>query len=133
VAESVTFDPAYRDLRSLTRLVQDASVVVLPYESKDQVTSGVLVDAIACGRPVVATAFPHAVELLSTGAGTVVPHGDAKALAAALRRVLTQPGLAASMEAEAERLAPALSWRAVAAEYGLLADGLLVSSESVPV
>ena len=58
VAPSVTFDAAYRDLASLTRLVQDATVVVLPYDSQDQVTSGVLVDALAAGRPVVATAFP---------------------------------------------------------------------------
>ena len=69
VAPSVTFDATYRDVPSLTQLVQAASVVVLPYDSHDQVTSGVLVDAIAAGRPVVATAFPHAVELLSSGAG----------------------------------------------------------------
>ena len=41
-----------------------------------------LVDAIAAGRPVVATAFPHAVELLSSGAGIVVDHDDPEALAA---------------------------------------------------
>ena len=50
-------------------LIQSAAGVVLPYDSTDQVTSGVLVDAIASGRPVVATAFPHAVELLASGAG----------------------------------------------------------------
>ncbi len=77
VAPSVSFDATYRDLASLTRLVQDATIVVLPYDSEDQVTSGVLVDALAAGRPVVATAFPHAVELLSSGAGIVVPHRDA--------------------------------------------------------
>ena len=65
VADSVFFDPAYRDRSSLTALVQSSAVVVLPYDSTDQVTSGVLVDAIASGRPVVATAFPHAVELLT--------------------------------------------------------------------
>ena len=97
VAPSVTFDAAYRDLPSLTRLVQDATVVVLPYDSQDQVTSGVLVDALAAGRPVVATAFPHAVELLSSGAGIVVPHRDATALGAVLRHVLTEPGLGVSM------------------------------------
>jgi len=32
-------------------------MVILPYDSPDQVTSGVLVDAIAAGRPVIATAF----------------------------------------------------------------------------
>src|SRR4029453_16766587 len=96
VAASVTFDATYRDVRSLTRLIQDAAVVVLPYDSRDQVTSGVLVDAVAAGRPVVATAFPHAVELLSSGAGIVVPHGDPAALAAALRRILPPPALAAA-------------------------------------
>jgi len=45
-------------------------MVILPYDSPDQVTSGVLVDAIAAGRPVIATAFPHAVELLSSGAAS---------------------------------------------------------------
>ena len=125
VAASVTFDSAYRDVRSLTHLIQDATVVVLPYDSRDQVTSGVLVDALAAGRPVVATAFPHAVELLASGAGLVVPHGDATALSTALRRVLTEPGLARSMEREAARLSPAFSWSSVAAQYARLADEIL--------
>ena len=64
IASSVAFDADYRDVASLTALIQSSKVVVLPYDSKDQVTSGVLVDAIAAGRPVVATAFPHAIELL---------------------------------------------------------------------
>jgi len=132
VAASVSFDSGYRDLASLTNLIQDASVVVLPYDSRDQVTSGVLVDAIAAGRPVVATAFPHAVELLSSGAGIVVPHGDATALAAALRRVLTEPGLAAAMAGEAARLAPTLGWRAVAGQYASLAERILSAPEPVP-
>jgi glycosyltransferase involved in cell wall biosynthesis len=131
VAASVTFDATYRDVRSLTRLIQDASIVVLPYDSRDQVTSGVLVDAIAAGRPVVATAFPHAVELLSSGAGIVVPHGDAKALGAALRRLLTEPDLAAAMADEAARLAPALGWPAVAEQYAELADHVLTRQGAV--
>jgi len=126
VAGSVTFDATYRDVGSLTQSVQDASVIVLPYDSHDQVTSGVLVDAIAAGRPVVATAFPHAVELLASGAGIVVPHQDGMALSAALRRVLTEPGLAESMGQEAARLAPMFAWRAVASEYAELAESVLV-------
>jgi glycosyltransferase involved in cell wall biosynthesis len=132
VAASVTFDSDYRDVRSLTHLIQDASVVVLPYDSRDQVTSGVLVDALAAGRPVVATAFPHAVELLASGAGLVVPHGDAAALSAALRRVLTEPGFATSMEREAARLGPSFSWRSVASQYDRLADQILVPSKALP-
>ena len=114
VADSVSFDAEYRDVPSLTALVQSAAVVVLPYDSTDQVTSGVLVDAIASGRPVVATAFPHAVELLGSGAGIVVDHDDPDALASALRRLLTDPRLAGSMAAEARRLAPTMAWPVVA-------------------
>lgn len=124
VERSVSFDAAYRDTPSLTALVQSAAVVVLPYDSSDQVTSGVLVDAIACGRPVVATAFPHAVELLGSGAGIVVPHDDPEAMVTALRRVLTEPRLAGEMAAEARRMAPTLAWPVVADAYSTLAWGL---------
>ncbi len=86
ISASVVFDDDYRDVASLTALIQSSKVVVLPYDSKDQVTSGVLVDAIAAGRPVVATAFPHAVELLSSGAGIVVDHDDPDAMALALKK-----------------------------------------------
>jgi glycosyltransferase involved in cell wall biosynthesis len=125
VESSIWFDPAYRDAASLADLIHAADVVVLPYDSTEQVTSGVLVDAVAAGRPVIATAFPHAVELLSGGAGIVVPHGDPSAIAAALRRVLTEPGLASSMGREARRLASDLAWPSVAAQYASLSERLL--------
>ncbi len=121
-ADHISFDDTYRDLASLTELIRSADVVVLPYDSRDQVTSGVLVDAVAAGRPVVSTAFPHAVELLASGAGLVVPQRDPVALGQAIRSVLTDPDLAASMAAEAERLAPGLSWPAIARRYGELAE-----------
>jgi len=124
---SVSFDDSYRDLPALTQLISSADMVVLPYDSDDQVTSGVLVDAVACGRPVVATAFPHAIELLSSGAGVVVPQRDASALADVVRSVVDHPELLARMAAECRRLAPGLSWPAVARRYDELATSLLVA------
>jgi len=113
----VEFDGRYLDSDALTARVRRADLVLLPYESTEQVTSGVLVEAIAAGKPVVATAFPHAVEVLSTGAGIVPPHGDSVALTAALRRVLCDPSLAARMAAEARLISPSLYWPAVARRY----------------
>ncbi|MGB8857932.1 MAG: glycosyltransferase [Ilumatobacteraceae bacterium] len=131
VAGSVTFDDTYRNVAQLTRFVASSSVVVLPYDSRDQVTSGVLVDAIAAGRPVIATAFPHAVELLASGAGLVVPHGDPAALADAIRSVMGDAGVLAAMTAEAKRIAPSLSWAAVAARHVSLCDAVARVDESV--
>lgn len=124
----IVFDDKYRDLRSLTDLIRSADLVVLPYDSTDQVTSGVLVDAVAAGRPVVSTAFPHAAELLGSGAGIVVAQRDALALGDAIRSVLTNPARARAMAAEARRLAPQLSWAAVAARYEALVTGLLAGT-----
>lgn len=133
VASSVRFDDTYRDVAALGRIVAGASLVVLPYDSHDQVTSGVLVDAIAAGRPVIATAFPHAVEALSDGAGIVVPHMNPVAIAAAIREVATEPGKLDAMAARAREIAPSLQWSAVAAQYRQLCDELVPIAGAVAV
>ncbi len=127
VAGNVHFDDTYREVPDLMRLVASSMVVVLPYDSRDQATSGVLVDAIAAGRPVIATAFPHAVEMLSGGAGIIVPHADPVATASAIRSVVTDPELLASLAAHARALAPTLTWHAVAARYRDVFDELVPS------
>jgi polysaccharide biosynthesis protein PslF len=128
----VHFDNSYRDPSSLKLLIDSADVVVLPYDSKDQATSGVLVDAVAAGRPVVATAFPHAQELLASGAGITVAHQDSEALARALRRVLCNPQVASAMGDEARVLASGLSWSAVASKFQGVTDGLLQYADARP-
>ncbi|GAA4229280.1 glycosyltransferase involved in cell wall biosynthesis [Streptosporangium album] len=125
VSTAVRYDPVYRDNASLSRLIRSADVVVLPYDSPEQVTSGVLIEAVAAGIPVVATSFPHAVELLTGGPGLLVPHEDPVALATAVRRVLTEPGLADDLVNRTRALLPALLWPAVAARYDDLARHLL--------
>lgn len=125
VSDLVEFDARYRDAETLMALVRQADIVLLPYESSEQVTSGVLIEAVASRRPVVATDFPHARELLAGGAGLVVAHRDPDAMAAALRRILTERGLAASMTTAAGRISPSLEWSAVAARYARLTEALI--------
>ncbi len=131
VGDLVIFDDTYRDVVQLTPFVASASAVVLPYNSRDQVTSGVLVDAIAAGRPVIATAFPHASELLKSGAGIVVPHADPVALAVAIRTIVSDKNVLAAMAAEARRLAPSFSWSSIAARYARLSGELIRSTTRV--
>ncbi|WP_433266409.1 glycosyltransferase [Micromonospora vinacea] len=125
VAHAVDYQDVYHDQEALGRLIRSADVVVLPYDSREQVTSGVLIEAVAAGVPVVATAFPHAVELLTGGPGLVVPHQNPAALAKAIRRVLIEPGLAARLAGRVRPLAAHLRWPAVAARYIALADELV--------
>jgi glycosyltransferase involved in cell wall biosynthesis len=131
VADAVRFDARYLDRDELHRLVRQADVVLLPYDSQEQVTSGVLIEAITAGKPIVSTGFPHARELLSSGAGLIVERQDPIGIAAALRRVITEPGLAAGMAAEASRIAPQLLWPAVADQYREAAAGALRSETAL--
>lgn len=127
VADVVELDDRYLGVGELADLVQRADVVLLPYDSREQVTSGVLIEAVAAGRPVVSTAFPHAVELLGDGTGLVVPQRDPDALEAALRRALGEPGLADELAERAARKAPDLLWGAVAARYQKIAESLVAA------
>jgi glycosyltransferase involved in cell wall biosynthesis len=50
LTESVRLDGQYLDDSSLAALVAAADVVLLPYDSTEQVTSGVLIEAVAAGK-----------------------------------------------------------------------------------
>lgn len=121
VDDQVQFDPSYRPLGSLLDLISEATCVVLPYDSDDQITSGVLVDAIAAGRPVIATRFPHATEILTDGPGLLVPHSSPQKLADAMEKVITDRAMVANMSLVAAAMAPSYRWTSVAADYADLA------------
>jgi glycosyltransferase involved in cell wall biosynthesis len=128
VSHRVVFEDRYLDPPSLKALIRSADIVLLPYDSREQISSGVLVEAVAAGKPVVATAFPHAVELLASGCGFVVPPKQPEAMGRALRRLLTDDALAGSMRGQAEREAERLVWPAIGQVYldlahRVLADG----------
>ncbi len=99
-----------RDSTALRRLVASASLVVLPTDDDTDLVSPNLVASIAAGRPVIATGFPHAVELLGDGAGLIVPHCNPFALAEAIRVATTDRCILNAMSRRARLLAPSLSW-----------------------
>lgn len=133
VSGDVEFDATYLDVPALQRIVRHATLVLLPYDSPDQITSGVLIEAIAAGKPVVSTRFPHATELLRGGTGLLVPHRDPSAIAAAVRLVLTDASLRQAMATASERLAPGLAWAAVAAGYRAAANQLVAARATAVV
>lgn len=121
LADSVRLQADYLSDTALDELIASSSVVLLPYDSMDQVTSGVLIEAISAWRPIIATKFPQAVELLAGGVGILVPHRNPAALADAVRQVLEQPGMADAMSRRTGAIATELLWSSVAERYVRLA------------
>jgi glycosyltransferase involved in cell wall biosynthesis len=72
-----------------------------------------VLEAMACGAPVVASDAASLPEVVGD-AGLLAPPGDPDAIAAAVRRVLTEPGLADSLRRRGFERARRFSWRETA-------------------
>lgn len=130
ISSLVQFDDSYQSEESLYQAVTEADVIVIPYDNDEQICSGVLTEAISAGRPVVATDFPHARELLGSGAGLIVAHSDIAAMSSAIEHLLTDDIAYRRAVEEARAMAHRLSWSDVARRYIEFFDRL---SDSVAV
>jgi len=84
----------------------------------------VLVEAMACGCPVVASAIPGYAEA-ARGAALLVPRGDARALADALWRAARDPSERERLSRLGLARAPALDWPHVARRIQRVYQGVL--------
>ncbi len=94
---------------------RQASVFVIP--NLDSTTARLftsplkLFEAMACGRPIVASDLPSIREVLEDGANALlVPSGDASALAGAITKLLSEPELAERLASRAFEDVKAYSW-----------------------
>lgn len=124
VADGVEFIDRYLDSTTLAQVIHGADVLLLPYDSRDQVTSGVLIEAMVTGKPVISTRFPHAIELLGDGSGALVDQADPDGIAFELRRILEDDGHANGMRMRARAKAEGFLWPAIAQDYLLLSEAL---------
>lgn len=125
VHELVTFVDDYLDAEALAAMITSADLYLLPYDNTNQVTSGVLAEALIAGGPVIATQFPHASELLSGEVGFLVPQRDFAAMADAIHRIVTDDLTATRMRRKSLAVGSNFLWSRVAAEYVELGYTLL--------
>jgi len=104
----------------LTRWLEAADIFVAPYPDLDQTVSGSMSYALGAGRPVVATSFAYAAELLADGRGILVSPASPARLASALNRVLANDDLRAATGRRAHEHSRRMVWSAVGSEYGRL-------------
>jgi glycosyltransferase involved in cell wall biosynthesis len=112
--QHVEFDDRFLTVTEIGDLLAATSLFVTPYLDRDQASSGALTFAVAAGCAVVSTPYRYAEDLLSTGAGTLVPFADPEALGNAISRYIEQPERLQGARAEARRIGRQLSWPSVA-------------------
>jgi glycosyltransferase involved in cell wall biosynthesis len=123
VSDLVAFVDRYVSDNELFNLVRRCDLVIVPYDNDDQVSSGVITEAVGLGRPVVATRFPYSEELLGSGAGVIVDH-NAGSIAAAIRGLIEDPIAYRRAVRAASDISEELSWTSIAGQYSRLIHGV---------
>jgi glycosyltransferase involved in cell wall biosynthesis len=129
IDDRVHFVDGYLDTARLAELIGSADGYILPYDNDEQVTSGVLVEALAAGGPVIATRFPHARELLANGTGLLVNRRDPQQLADAIGVVISDTARTRVMREASLASSRMFLWQQVAGSYLTLADELTTFDE----
>jgi glycosyltransferase involved in cell wall biosynthesis len=108
------------DRREIIRLYQHAAVFVHPAHYEGLPT--VLLEAMACGRPVVATAVSGALDVIQSEVnGLLIPPHNPSKMATVILRLLSDPELANHLGQAARRTVEThYSWDRVSARYSQL-------------
>ncbi|NPV70528.1 MAG: glycosyltransferase [Firmicutes bacterium] len=114
---NVSFHDRFVTNEQLVKFLVASDVYVTPYLSKEQITSGTLSYAMACGKAIVSTPYWHAEELLSEGRGMLVPFRNSDALAEKLVMLLGNQNLRDRIRKQAYQYGRQMIWPQVAARY----------------
>jgi polysaccharide biosynthesis protein PslF len=111
IADRASFT-GYLDAPALGAVLESADIVVLPYTMRfSHGGSAVLSRVAGLGRPLIATRISRFADELTDGADALlVPPGDPPAIAAAIRRLRTEPGLGARLGRAVRALAERRGW-----------------------
>jgi len=117
LGDHVIFNPRFVDIGELLEYLGAADIVVTPYLSEEQATSGSLIYAMGSGKAVVSTPYWYAKELLADGRGRLVPIADPGALEREINDLLDDEVALNVMRRNAYSFCRNMVWSSVADDY----------------
>jgi glycosyltransferase involved in cell wall biosynthesis len=115
--KNIIFHNRFVTLEELIKYLVMADIYVTPYLSREQISSGTLSYAVACGKATVSTNYWHAEELLSEGRGILVPTGNQDALTEAILSLLRDKQQRDRIRKRAYQYGRSFIWKEVASSY----------------
>jgi glycosyltransferase involved in cell wall biosynthesis len=127
--DDVVFLDRFQDWPSMLRAMQACDAGVCAYTAPQQSSSGVLALLLACGRPVIATDFPYARDVINGRNGIVVPIASVPHLTEAFEEIITNPTRRREMARASYEETRDWVWPEVAAQHLRHLDELTGSEE----
>ena len=117
LSDNVIFYNRFVRNDELIRFLIAADVFLTPYLSKEQIVSGTLTQAVACGKAVVSTPYYYAEEILKYEKGLLVPFKDSDAIGEALNKIIEDEYLRNRMRKNAYQFGRELIWSESSKNY----------------
>ena len=134
VADHVVFVDKYLSKDELLQYLKVSDIYLTPYLNMEQVTSGTLAYALACGRPIISTPYLHAKFLLHDGRGLLVPSSESAAISEACEKLLSDSAHSTEMKRANLEYGKDLLWPSVGQAFvDLCAASLPISNLHVTV
>jgi glycosyltransferase involved in cell wall biosynthesis len=120
--ENIIFVNRFVDFKQLLEFILMCDIYVSPYHNKEQIVSGTLTYAIACGKAVVSTPYWYAEELLAGEKGILVPFKNPKSLGKTLLKLVENEKKRDELRRRAYDYGREIIWSKVAEKYSGLFD-----------
>jgi glycosyltransferase involved in cell wall biosynthesis len=124
--ENVVFRNEFVSKIELVRYLKGSDICITPYLSGDQISSGVLSYALACGKAIISTPYLYAEELLAKNRGVLIPFKDSHALAKALIELIEDDEKRQKMRKAAYAFGRNMTWKKVATSYECLFNNIFL-------
>ncbi|OQX56802.1 hypothetical protein B5M50_06815 [candidate division KSB1 bacterium 4484_219] len=117
LTEHVIFHNRFVSPEELIKFLIMSDIYVTPYLAKEQIVSGTLTYAVACGKAIISTPYWYAEELLADQRGILVPFRDSDALAKKISFLLEDETERNRLRKRAYQFGRQMIWREVATTY----------------
>jgi polysaccharide biosynthesis protein PslF len=117
LSRNVVFVERYLSNREMIAYFLATDVCAVTNTNPDQISSGVLSQAIGCGKSIIASQFAHAVEALSSGRGLLVECGSSADIAEKINALMADNELRASIARSVYDYAQSITWEKIARRY----------------
>ncbi|MBU1084443.1 MAG: glycosyltransferase family 4 protein [Candidatus Omnitrophica bacterium] len=129
--DQIIFHDRFVDLDELCDYISAADFYVVPYLTREQITSGTLCYAAGAGKAVISTPSWAAEELLADGRGIIVPFENSEAIADAVDSLMRDPKTLKKMQRKAHQYGRHMVWKDVAREYVKVFDEIREERDAI--